>query len=70
MVSWRENTGKCPTRFVGTDKRVMVRLRRGTEAGPWKAWGRGAVLWDMDGSYPFEVTHWRPADESDEGERE
>lgn len=56
---WRQTTWKCPTRLLGTDRRVWVRLRNGREPKEtWPASGKGACCWD-DRGHPFDIVAYR-----------
>lgn len=67
---WMKNPGRCPSHLMGTGKRVVVRLRNGTEQGRqpvnadtkagWPAWGdRGSQRtdWSLTGS-PFDILEY------------
>ncbi len=56
---WRQTTWRCPTRLLGTDRRVWVRLRNGMEPKEtWAAWGKNGCRWESSG-HPFDITHYR-----------
>lgn len=71
VTSWRENPGYCPDDARG--RRVLVRLRNGTEHGGqqvtvvsklgWAADGRDACNWALDPpgvrSREFNIAHYK-----------